>query len=80
MKVAVVGGGISGLVSAYVLTKQGANVVLYEKQGCLGGHSKTVRFDGIDLDLGLMVFNRVSFHLFSNFLMLLATQHSRFRR
>ncbi|KAK8571930.1 hypothetical protein V6N13_047559 [Hibiscus sabdariffa] len=61
MKVAVVGGGISGLVSAYVLAKQGANVVVYEKEDDLGGHSKTVCFDGVDLDLGFMVFNRVTY-------------------
>ncbi|KAK8548667.1 hypothetical protein V6N12_061575 [Hibiscus sabdariffa] len=61
MKVAVVGGGISGLVSAYVLAKQGADVVLYEKEGYLGGHSKTLCIDGVDLDLGFMVFNRVTY-------------------
>lgn len=60
MKIAVVGGGISGVVSAYTLAKAGANVVLYEKEDYLGGHSKTVHFDGVDLDLGFMVFNRVS--------------------
>ncbi|KAJ6430245.1 hypothetical protein OIU84_021619 [Salix udensis] len=63
MKVAVVGAGISGLVSAYVLAKAGVEVVLYEKDDYLGGHAKTVTFDGVDLDLGFMVFNRVS-HIF----------------
>ncbi|KAE9589768.1 putative cyclopropane-fatty-acyl-phospholipid synthase [Lupinus albus] len=61
MRVAVVGGGISGLVSAYVLAKSGVNVVLYEKEDYLGGHSKTVNADGVDLDLGFMVFNRVTY-------------------
>lgn len=60
MKVAVVGGGISGLVAAHVLAKEGANVVLYEKDDHLGGHANTLTVDGIDLDLGFMVFNRVS--------------------
>lgn len=59
MRVAVVGAGISGLVSAYVLAKGGVNVVLYEKEDYLGGHAKTVNADGVDLDLGFMVFNRV---------------------
>ncbi|KAJ6430242.1 hypothetical protein OIU84_021617 [Salix udensis] len=63
MRVAVVGAGISGLVSAYVLAKAGVEVVLYEKDDYLGGHAKTVTFDGVDLDLGFMVFNRVS-HIF----------------
>ncbi|KEH42686.1 putative cyclopropane-fatty-acyl-phospholipid synthase [Medicago truncatula] len=61
MRVAVVGGGISGLVSAYVLAKGGVNVVLYEKEDYLGGHAKTVNADGVDLDLGFMVFNRVTY-------------------
>lgn len=63
MRVAVVGAGISGLVSAYVLAKAGVEVVLYEKDDYLGAHAKTVSFDGVDLDLGFMVFNRVS-HIF----------------
>ncbi|KAA3485366.1 cyclopropane-fatty-acyl-phospholipid synthase family protein [Gossypium australe] len=61
MKIAVIGGGISGVVSAYALAKAGANVVLYEKEEYLGGHSRTVHFDGVDLDLGFMVFNRVTY-------------------
>jgi len=64
----VVGAGISGLVSAYVLAKAGVEVVLYEKEDYLGGHAKTVSFDGVDLDLGFMVFNRVSHILLSIFL------------
>uniref|UniRef100_A0A2P2LGT4 Uncharacterized protein LOC105129420 isoform X2 n=1 Tax=Rhizophora mucronata TaxID=61149 RepID=A0A2P2LGT4_RHIMU len=61
MRVAVVGAGISGMVSAYVLAKAGAEVVLYEKEEYLGGHAKTVSFDGVDLDLGFMVFNCVTY-------------------
>jgi cyclopropane-fatty-acyl-phospholipid synthase len=38
MRVAVVGAGISGLVSAYTLAKAGVNVVLYEKEDYLGGN------------------------------------------
>ncbi|KAK4857209.1 hypothetical protein QYF36_025693 [Acer negundo] len=61
MRVAVVGGGISGLVSAYVLAKSGVEVVLYEKEDYLGGHAKTVTFHGFHFDLGFMVFNRVTY-------------------
>ncbi|XP_017699471.1 uncharacterized protein LOC103711840 isoform X2 [Phoenix dactylifera] len=61
MRVAVVGAGISGLASAYVLAKAGVDVVLYEKEDCLGGHAKTVNFDGVNLDLGFMVFNGVTY-------------------
>ncbi|XP_071726492.1 uncharacterized protein [Rutidosis leptorrhynchoides] len=61
MRVAVVGAGISGLVAAYVLTKAGVDVVLYEKEDYLGGHAKTVTMDSVDVDLGFMVFNRVTY-------------------
>ncbi|KAI3716416.1 hypothetical protein L1987_67281 [Smallanthus sonchifolius] len=62
MRVAVVGAGISGLAAAYVVTKAGAEVVLYEKEEYLGGHAKTITTDaGVDLDLGFMVFNRVTY-------------------
>ena len=40
--------------------KAGVHVVLYEKEDYLGGHvKKTVNVNGLDLDLGFMVFNRV---------------------
>lgn len=66
MRVAVVGGGISGLVSAYVLANNGVEVVVYEKEDYLGGHANTVTFGGLDLDLGFMVFNRVGYSFFSS--------------
>ncbi|CAA6659196.1 unnamed protein product [Spirodela intermedia] len=50
MRVAVVGGGISGLAAAYTLAVE-----------YLGGHSRTVAADGVDVDLGFMVFNRVTY-------------------
>ncbi|MED6136526.1 hypothetical protein PIB30_056803 [Stylosanthes scabra] len=61
MRVAVVGAGLSGLVSAYVLAKEGVNVTLYEKEDYLRGQAKTVNVEGLDLDLGFMVFNRVAY-------------------
>ncbi|KAG4160830.1 hypothetical protein ERO13_D01G023400v2 [Gossypium hirsutum] len=54
MEVAVIGGGIKGLVSAYVLVKAGVDVVVYEKEEQLGGYAKTVNFDALDLDLGFL--------------------------
>ncbi|KAL8491082.1 hypothetical protein ACS0TY_022926 [Phlomoides rotata] len=61
MRVAVVGGGVSGLIAAYVVAEGGAEVVLYEKEDYLGGHARTVTIDGTSLDLGFMVFNRVTY-------------------
>ncbi|XP_010532681.1 PREDICTED: uncharacterized protein LOC104808651 [Tarenaya hassleriana] len=61
MRVAVIGGGTSGLGAAHVLARDGVEVVLYEKEENLGGHAKTVRFDGVDVDIGFMVFNRVMY-------------------
>ncbi|KAG6393072.1 hypothetical protein SASPL_147302 [Salvia splendens] len=61
MRVAVVGGGVSGLVAAYVAAEGGVEVVLYEKENYLGGHAKTIDVDATSLDLGFMVFNRVTY-------------------
>lgn len=61
MRVAVVGTGISGLAAAYELARAGVGVVLYEEEDYVGGHAKTVTVDGVDVDLGFMVFNRVTY-------------------
>ncbi len=59
-RIAVIGGGISGLSSAWLLS-QNNEVVLYERDGRLGGHSNTVDVqtsDGvIPVDTGFIVFN-----------------------
>ena len=59
MRVAVIGGGISGMAAAYVLAKEGVEVVVYEKQMSLGGQAKTATIDGTHLDLGFTIFARV---------------------
>ncbi|KAF3786030.1 15-cis-phytoene desaturase [Nymphaea thermarum] len=61
MRIAVIGGGVSGLVSAYTLAKAGVHVLLYEKEDHLGGHARTVHVNGADVDLGFMVFNGVMY-------------------
>ncbi|WZZ71548.1 hypothetical protein YC2023_082918 [Brassica napus] len=63
MKVAVIGGGVSGLGSAYVLAREDGikEVVLFEKEeSFFGGHGKTMRLEGVDLDIGFIVFNPVT--------------------
>ncbi|MDJ0517575.1 MAG: FAD-dependent oxidoreductase [Trichodesmium sp. MO_231.B1] len=42
MKIAIIGGGASGLVTAYLLDKQGHQVTLLEKENILGGHIRTL--------------------------------------
>ena len=42
MHYAVVGGGFSGLLAAYLLEKKGKKVTLYEKEEILGGHCRTI--------------------------------------
>ena len=60
-RIAVIGGGISGLSSAWLLS-QNNDVILYEREGRLGGHSNTVDVqttDGkISIDTGFIVFNQ----------------------
>jgi predicted NAD/FAD-binding protein len=59
-RIAVIGGGISGLSSAWLLSHNN-DVVLYEREARLGGHSNTVDVqtpDGvIPVDTGFIVFN-----------------------
>lgn len=59
-KVAVVGSGISGLSSAWLLRDK-YDVTLFEKNDYIGGHSNTasISYDGvnIDVDTGFIVFN-----------------------
>ncbi len=42
MKFAIIGGGASGMVTAYLLEKQGHSVTVFEKQPYLGGHILTL--------------------------------------
>ena len=64
MKVAVIGSGISGLSSAYYLSKK-YKVDLYEKEDHFGGHSFTYDIEEGDktvpVDLGFIVFNKTTY-------------------
>lgn len=42
MKIAIIGGGASGMVSAYLLDQQGHQVTVFESQPMLGGHIRTL--------------------------------------
>ncbi|MEM6598551.1 MAG: FAD-dependent oxidoreductase [Cyanobacteria bacterium P01_C01_bin.69] len=42
MRIAIIGGGASGMISAYLLDQQGHEVTVYERQNILGGHIRTL--------------------------------------
>jgi oxygen-dependent protoporphyrinogen oxidase len=50
--IAIVGGGISGLATAYELARQGVPFVLFEASGRLGGIVETVRRQGFVIECG----------------------------
>ncbi|MGW4122169.1 protoporphyrinogen oxidase [Nocardia sp. NPDC004711] len=59
MRVAVVGGGISGLVAAYRLRKalgESAELILVERRDRVGGILRTVQIEGDPVDLGAEAF------------------------
>lgn len=66
MKIAVLGAGISGLGTAYLLSQK-HEVDLYEKEGRLGGHARTtiVEEEGKEfgVDTGFLVFNHETYPL-----------------
>ncbi len=66
MKIAVLGAGISGLGSAYILSKK-HEVDLYEKEDRLGGHARTTTVQDEDkifgVDTGFLVFNHPTYPL-----------------
>ena len=71
MKIAVIGSGISGLSSAYYLSKKN-KVDLFEKQDRFGGHSYTLDIklnekEKVAVDAGFMVFNKITYPNLINF-------------
>lgn len=66
MKIAVLGAGISGLGSAYILSSK-HEVDLYEKEDRLGGHARTTMVQDEDkifgVDTGFLVFNHPTYPL-----------------
>ena len=58
-RIAIVGGGISGMAAAYLLAAEN-DVVLFESEWRLGGHARTVlagKTGGRAVDTGFIVFN-----------------------
>ena len=51
-RVAIIGGGLSGLAAAYELAREGVEFTLFEASGRLGGIVETVRRDGFVIECG----------------------------
>lgn len=66
LKIAVLGAGISGLGSAYLLSKK-HDIDLYEKENRLGGHARTTIVNedskSFGVDTGFLVFNHETYPL-----------------
>ncbi len=63
MRVAVIGAGVSGLGAAYVLSRSGQDVHVFERDSRLGGHVNTIVHDGLALDTGFIVSNARNYPL-----------------
>jgi predicted NAD/FAD-binding protein len=67
-RIAVIGSGISGLVSAYLLSKK-YDVTVFEANDYIGGHTNTVDLEIDDhqyaIDTGFIVFNKETYPNFS---------------
>lgn len=71
MQIAVIGGGIAGMMSWYLL-KPEHQVTLFEANDYLGGHTATVDVsvggENYAIDTGFIVFNNWTYPLFNRFL------------
>lgn len=81
LKIAIIGSGISGLTSAYILNKK-HDITIYEKNDYIGGHTHTHRIPEnnttFNVDSGFIVYNENTYPNFIRLLDLLNVerQHS----
>lgn len=66
-KIAIIGSGISGLASAYLL-KDKFEITLYEKNNYFGGHARTLNVNDTPVDTGFIVFNHETYYHLTRFL------------
>jgi uncharacterized protein len=71
MRIAIVGGGVAGLVCAHLLRRD-HELVVFEASDQAGGHANTVHVEtdtgDYDLDTGFIVFNDRNYHGFEDLL------------
>ncbi|MFO7459983.1 MAG: NAD(P)-binding protein, partial [Desulfatiglandales bacterium] len=64
MKIAIVGTGVSGMVTAYLLSDS-HDLTVFEKNDYIGGHTHTIDVDAggkiYPVDTGFIVFNEVTY-------------------
>ena len=77
MRVAVIGAGVSGLGAAYVLSRNGHDVHVFERDSRLGGHVNTIVHDGLALDTGFIVSNARNYPLLTRLFAELGVQFQR---
>jgi predicted NAD/FAD-binding protein len=61
-RIAVIGGGISGLAAGYVLSRTD-HVTLFEADARLGGHADTHQVGAVPVDTGFIVYNERTYPL-----------------
>lgn len=71
-RIAVIGGGVAGIVSAYLL-QNSYDISLFEQNNYLGGHTNTIEIThgpdaGLAVDTGFIVLNDATYPLFQKFL------------
>src|SRR5687768_15520538 len=78
MKIAIIGGGVSGLVAAHLLARR-HDITVFEANGYAGGHANTVRVDTAHethwVDTGFIVFNDRNYPRFERLLERLGVAH-----
>lgn len=79
MKIAIIGGGIAGIVAAHGL-KDKHEVTLFEASSELGGHANGVEVEpGVYADTGVIIYNQGSYPEFIKFLKELKVKKNSFR-
>jgi uncharacterized protein len=69
MRIAIVGSGVSGLVTALLLSRE-HDVTVYEAEDYIGGHTHTIPLpeEGVAVDTGFIVFNHENYPNFARLL------------